>query len=260
MIQIQDAVVVVAHPDDEILWFSSILHQCKSVLVCFGPSATSQALVMDNYPLAKVKFLKLKESDAFGAANWNRPKEVDCGLRLPQPRRLRYQENAGRLLRILESELKQETLVFTHNPWGEYGHEEHVQVCRILWNLKQKLGFELYVNSYVSDRSAKLMSRNVDFLEGNPLMRETDRALAHRLKKLYVENDCWTWMDDHEWPQYESFYRVVSLNESVELDTALGFPMNHLPYKLHQGSIRKVVSKALPETVKSHIKRTCNIE
>ena len=35
MVQVQDAVMVVAHPDDEILWFSSILNQCKSVLVCF---------------------------------------------------------------------------------------------------------------------------------------------------------------------------------------------------------------------------------
>src|SRR5215510_2390733 len=100
MIRIQNAVAVVADPVDEILWFSSILDQCKSVLVCFGPSASSteswddgRAALMETYPLTKVKFLKLRESEAFGAANWNRPKEADCGLQLQRRRRSRYQEN-----------------------------------------------------------------------------------------------------------------------------------------------------------------------
>jgi hypothetical protein len=216
--------------------------------------------LMETYPLTKVKFLKLRESDAFGAANWNRPKEADSGLQLPRRRRSRYQENAGELLRILEAELKQESLVFTHNPWGEYGHEEHVQVCRILSNLKEKLGFELFVNSYVSDRSAKLMSKNVQLLESNPLMRETDRTLARRLKKLYLENDCWTWMDDHEWPEYESFFRVIQPTERIDSSTSTRRPLNYIPYNFNPGPIRKIASKALPESVKSHIKRTYNVE
>jgi LmbE family N-acetylglucosaminyl deacetylase len=267
MTPIQDAVVVVAHPDDEILWFSSILEQCKRVLVCFGPSATSteswddgRAALMDTYPLTKVKFLKLRESDAFGAANWNRPKEADSGLQLRRRRRSRYQENAGELRRILEVELNQESVVFTHNPWGEYGHEEHVQVCRILWDLKERIGFELFVTSYVSDKSVKLMSKNMHLLEGNPLVRETDTALAERLKKLYLEHDCWTWMDDHEWPQYESFYRIVESSEEVQPSALASFPLNYIPYNLAQGPIRKIASKALPESVKSHIKRTYNVD
>ena len=136
--------MVFAHPDDEILWFSSILHQCRSVLVCFGPSATSKeswdggrAVLMETYPLTKVRFLKVRQSDAFLAANWNKPKEADSGLQLRRRSSL-YEKNAEKLLPILEAELKYETLVFTHNPWGEYGNEEYVQVFRVLDEIKRK--------------------------------------------------------------------------------------------------------------------------
>ena len=121
--QMHDAVVVVAHPDDEILWFSSILRQCKSALVCFGASATSteswddgRAVMMDSYPLSKVRFLRLRQSDAFEAANWNKPREADCGLQLSRRESLSYETNAAELRRILKAELSRETLVFTHNP------------------------------------------------------------------------------------------------------------------------------------------------
>jgi len=268
MIEIQNAVMVVAHPDDEILWFSSILNQCKSVLVCFGPSATSKqswdsgrAVLMETYPLTKVRFLKLRESDAFEAANWNKPKETDSGLQLRRGRTSSlYEGNAEKLLRILEVELKHESLIFTHNPWGEYGHEEHVQVFRILTELQEKIGFDLFVNSYVSDRTVKLMSKYMHSLEGNPLVSETDKVLAHRLKNLYLENNCWTWMDDHEWPGHESFYRVTQPNEKVKLEKTASVLLNYITYNLNQSTLRKIASNILPTSVKSHIKQAYNVE
>jgi LmbE family N-acetylglucosaminyl deacetylase len=265
MIQIQKAVLVVAHPDDEILWFSSILDHCKSVLVCFGASATSKqswdsgrAVLMETYPLAKVRFLKVSQSDAFDAANWNQPKEADSGLQLRRRRRRTrslYRINAEKLLRILEVELKHESLVFTHNPWGEYGHEEHVQVFRVLMELKEKLGFDLFVNSYVSHRSVNLMSRCMHSLGGNPLVRETDRMLAHRLKNLYVENDCWTWIADYEWPEHESFYRVIRPSEGIELRTSASFPLNYITFDFNESVVTKIARKALPASARSRIKR-----
>jgi LmbE family N-acetylglucosaminyl deacetylase len=266
MVQVQNAVMVVAHPDDEILWFSSILNQCKSVLVCFGPSATSneswdsgRAVLMETYPLTKVRFLKIRQSDAFEAANWNKPKDADSGLQLRRRSSL-YEKNAEKLLRILEVELKHEKIVFTHNPWGEYGNEEHVQVFRVLTELKEELGFDLFVTSYVSDRSVKLMSRYVHSLEGKPLMRETNTMLIHRLKNLYLENNCWTFLADYEWPEYESFYRVTQPDERVDLGTSATFPLNYITYNFNRSQLRKIARKTLPAAVKSHIKRAYNVE
>ena len=251
MVHFHDAVLVVAHPDDEILWFSSILDHCKRVLVCFGPSATSaeswdagRAAVMESYPLAKAKFLKLRQSNAFEGANWNRPREADSGLHLRRRRaRGPYQRNARELRRILEEELNQENLVITHNPWGEYGNEEHVQVFRILMALQQELGFELFVDSYVSNRSVTLMARCEHSLQGNPVVRETDTAMAHRLKKLYLENGCWTWLDDYEWPEYESFYSVARPGGATGPATTASVPLNYITFTFNQSRLRKLASK-----------------
>ena len=267
MVEIQNAVMVVAHPDDEILWFSSILNQCKSVLVCFGPSATSKeswdggrAVLMETYPLTNVRFLKLRQSEAFQAANWSKPKETGSGLELRRRKRSLYEKNAETLLRILEVELKHESLVFTHNPWGEYGNEEHVQVFRVLAGLRASLGFDLFVNSYVSNKTAKLMSRSEPSLDDTPLVCETDTVLAQRLKNLYLENNCWTWMDDYDWPGYESFYRVGESDETADPRTRASVPLNHINQNFVHSPLKKLASKTLPTSVKSHIKRMYKID
>jgi LmbE family N-acetylglucosaminyl deacetylase len=267
LIQIQDAVMVVAHPDDEIIWFSSILDQCRSVLVCFGPSANSKrswdsgrAALMESYPLTKVRFLKLRQSNSFDAADWAKPTETRSGLQLRRRTRSAYAANAEELLHILEAELKHQTLVFTHNPWGEYGHEEHVQVFRILSKLKDKLGFDLYVDSYVSNKSASLMSTCLKSLEGHPLVRETNRPLAHRLKNQYLDNDCWTWTADYEWPEYESFYRVIKGFEGIGPPLSASVPLNYITGDFNRSLARKIARKAIPTSLRAGIKRALNIE
>jgi hypothetical protein len=210
---------------------------------------------METYPLTKVEFLKLRQSDAFDAANWNRPEEADSGLQLRRRTRSLYERNAEELLRILEMKLKRESLVFTHNPWGEYGHAEHVQVFRILSELKEKIGFDLCVTSYVSNRSAQLMSRNVHSLGGSPMVLKTNKTLAHRLKKLYMDNDCWTWIADYEWPEYETFYRHSPLIEGVATGTSASLPLNYITYNLKQNLIRKIARQHLPISMQSRIKR-----
>jgi hypothetical protein len=260
MTNIGEATLVVAHPDDEILWFSSILQHCKSVMVCFGPSATSaeswdpgRSVLMNSYPLGKVRFLKLRQSDAFESADWSRAKETGSGLQLRRTSPL-YENNAARLMRMLEMELPGETVVITHNPWGEYGNEEHVQVYRVLSILRERLGFELLVNSYVSNRSMNLMSRYRYSLAADTVMRETDRALAHRLKDRYLANDCWTWMPDYEWPEYESLYRVT--RDGRQPGTTASPPLNYLHHDFHQSPIRKLASRAVPAPLRTFIKST----
>jgi hypothetical protein len=201
----------------------------------------------------------LRQSDAFDAANWNRPREADCGLRLSRRKCVSYEKNAAELRRLLEAELRCESLVFTHNPWGEYGNEEHVQVYRVLTELKEELGFDLYVDSYVSDRSAKLMSRSAHSLDGHPLVHETNRALAHSLRNQYLENRCWTWLTDYEWPPCESFYHVANPIGGAESGAPLDLPLNYLTYRFKRGPMRKAAGLALPAPVKSRIKRACNV-
>jgi hypothetical protein len=126
----------------------------------------------------------------------------------------------------------------------------------VLARLKEKLGFDLRVNSYVSNRSAELMSRCLGMLEGNSQARETDRQLAQRLKSVYLENNCWTWEDAYQWPEYEFFYRIVQPNSRDELRTSASLPMNFLTRKFGQSRLEKEAKRVLPVSVRSHIKKT----
>ncbi|AEV71898.1 GlcNAc-PI de-N-acetylase [Mycolicibacterium rhodesiae NBB3] len=258
---VQNAILVAAHPDDEILWFSSIFDLCKSVIVCYGASASSKeswdvgrAQLMDTYPHGKVRFLKVRQSGGFDAANWYRPEEAESGLRLRGRVSAVYERNAEDLFRILISNLAPESVVITHNPWGEYGHEEHVQVFRVLQRLQERIGFDLFVDGYVSDRSAKLMKRSLHLLEGAPIVRETDRGLAHQLKNLYIEHDCWTFHDDFEWPEFEVFYRVRQPDGPVQ-KASVSVPLNLISRSFYVSPIKKLAKKLLPTSVQSAIRK-----
>lgn len=261
--QIEDAVVVVAHPDDEILWFSSILERCKSAIVCFGPSATSvesydqgRAAVIENYPLDKVRFLKLTQSDANGEGHWKRPS--DAGFRLRRPN-VSYEANRVKLVSALASLLEGERFVFTHNPWGEYGHEEHVQVFDVLAALKAQLGYELRVSGYVGKRSLKTMLKSSCTLDGPPLIMKTDQKLAGELRQLYLQNNCWTWREDNNWPDFEVFYRFNDLAGRCSTTRETTEPLNFISYELDQSLPRRVAGKLLPPAVKARLKRSLNL-
>ena len=128
-----------------------------------------------------------------------------------------------------------------------------------LTRLKEKLGFDLFTTSYVSDRTVKLMSRYVHSF-GDPLMLETNGMLVHRLKNLYLENNCWTFLADYEWPEYECFYRAIQPNKKIELGLPASLPLNYITYKFNRSRTWKIASKTLPTWVKSHIKRAYKVE
>jgi hypothetical protein len=128
---IADACLVVAHPDDEILWFSSIVSRVRSILVCFGDVPGNEAWSLGRaaaareYPLAQAEFLGITESLAFAGADWQYPVETRYGLEVaPSVRTLpgfdavRYRRNFERLVKEFEHRLTGAKTVLTHNPRG----------------------------------------------------------------------------------------------------------------------------------------------
>ena len=73
-----------------------------------------------------------------------------------------YRNNYDELKQRLEEKLRGYRNVFTHNPWGEYGHEEHVQVYRVVKDLQAQMRFNLWYSNYVSNKSFKLMLSHVE--------------------------------------------------------------------------------------------------
>jgi LmbE family N-acetylglucosaminyl deacetylase len=123
------------------------------------------------------------------------------------PGQARYDANFARLLSALRPVLAGAADVYTHNPWGEYGHPEHVQVHRAVAALQAELGFTLWFSNYVAPLSWGLAQR----LGAAPCWAEKrlvqpDIALAKRLRRVYLRHGVWTWSRLHRWPRTETFY------------------------------------------------------
>lgn len=209
----KDSVIVAAHPDDEVLWFSSVLARVDQVLLSYvaadsqpGWTAGRRASIAQ-YPLDNVGALELKESEVFLGVDWRDVSETDYGLAITEAgfSDTLYRENFSALLEGLRPRLAGIKNVFTHNPWGEYGHVEHVQVYRAVRSLQLELGFDLWFPTYFSKETMGLMDRHRALLEGDKITLSTDKERAGQIADLYKANDCWTWYDDYEWAETETF-------------------------------------------------------
>ena len=255
------SIIVSAHPDDEILWFCSLLTKVDSILFCFLDEIADPAFgerrknAVLHHPLKNVSALELA---SFGA--WN----PQC-LRSPQLTRYgidvaredgsnsahtkKYEENYYELREKLADVLKQYQNVITHNPWGEYGHEEHIQIYRAVSDLQKELGFDIWHSNYCSNRTLSLLLQNTHFAEEATF--PVDFGLAEQLMKYYEKNDCWTWYKDWQWPDHETFFRQVN-GASANRDNVSLVTLNMvlMPEMLPQCSKQTTQRKSLHSIVR----------
>lgn len=228
-----NSLIVAAHPDDELLWFNAILPQVDEVIVVYrafwaNPEiGDKRSAALAAFPRPGVSCLDVAESGAYGCANWLDPVESPFGLELSFESQMRewkrltklalskvgvtplrisersimeaYQRNFEVISERLRPRLHRDMNVFTHNPWGEYGHEEHVQVFRVLQNLQTEIGFKLWMSNYCTDRSLPLAMRYFERAPGPYIRLPTDTAFAEQVADVYKKHDCWTWADDWSW-------------------------------------------------------------
>lgn len=214
---LQQSVVVAAHPDDEVLWFSSTLAHVDQIILCFSgvgyrPDWTAgRRESLAEYPLDHMVCLDLDESEAFRGVDWSNPVITDYGLLISRRAvsGLTYKRNFERLRNKLRSLLAGCRNVVTHNPWGEYGHVEHVQVYRAIKSLQDELAFEIWYPNYCSNKSLVLMQLSMPRLGNVTQTLPTNKTLAQSIADIYKKNNCWTWYDDHEWCEEETFIRDV---------------------------------------------------
>ena len=208
-----NAVLVVAHPDDEALWFSSVLGSVRQLIVCFvdhdrnprlGP-ARRRALARHPIPH---RALGLSEPGTFNTVDWTAAVETESGLELrgaDEPTASRYRHNATALHGLLSEAVRPYANIITHNPWGEYGHPDHVQVHRVLSSIANRLGRPLWFSNYVSHVSLPLHLRYVSGFNRHYISRPTDVELGRRIAEIYRAERCWTWYDDFEWFDQDTF-------------------------------------------------------
>ncbi len=198
--------VVVAHPDDEVLWFGSILAEVGCVIIAFRDYdavpglGARRAAALAEMPYRQLTCLGLPEAGSLRRAAWSDPHLSEFGLALDAApvdaaAEARYRSNFTALRACLALELPAGATVVTHNPWGEYGHEDHVQVHRAVDSLRRDLGLSLWTTNYVSARSAALAARYAAGRETRILRQAIDLDFARAVADIYRRHDCWTWRD-----------------------------------------------------------------
>lgn len=208
--------LVVAHPDDEALWLSSAIADTDRIILCFGDlfarprdSAARRAAVAA-LPLRGLVSLDIPESGVLNSVDWVRPQPTPTGIAITEAAaRGRYEANYPRLVTALGNALAGAGAVYTHNPWGEYGHAEHIQVHRAVAALQGDIGYTIRFSNYVSRKSwplACLLSAQLSWSERRSL--SPDREIARRLMRAYRDHGIWTWNATHRWPRREILYGI----------------------------------------------------
>ena len=68
---LNNACLIVAHPDDEIIFASSIVKKVKKIIICFGENefkkniGKSRIKMIEDFPIHNIIFLNLKETNYF---------------------------------------------------------------------------------------------------------------------------------------------------------------------------------------------------
>jgi LmbE family N-acetylglucosaminyl deacetylase len=206
--------VVVAHPDDEILWLSSALKGADKIVFCFGDlfanpkRSAARRRAVAALALPNLTDLQIPESGTRKLVEWERAKPTPCGIEIAETEgRARYEANFAKLVAALRPVLVGCNNVFTHNPWGEYGHPEHVQVYRAVCALQAELGYTVWFSNYVASLSWPLARQLA--AQSCWTRRESHRPnafLARRWAWIYLRHGAWTWILSYRWPRRETLY------------------------------------------------------
>ena len=232
-----NSILIVAHPDDEILWFSSILKSVDLVIIVFSKVTDNEVWTSgrrkskQEYPLKNVVWLEIDEAGSFQSANWLDPQESDYGLKLRSNRKVQtaYRNNFKKIKTILIPYLERVENVFTHNPWGEYGNEEHCQIYKIMSDYKKKYGYNIWFPNLVSNKNIEIFKAYASLVSPNYISLATNKLLANRIKEIYQKNYCWTWYDNWEWRSEDVFF---SLNNCCSKSNGYSIPLNMVQVKM----------------------------
>ena len=215
------AAIVVAHPDDETLWLSSAIASARRVVFCFGAlferprDSRARERAVAAMPLPGLVNLAIPESGAGPALERPIPELTAAGIRIEDAAtRTRYESNYVKLFEALRTTLAGFREIYTHNPWGEYGHPEHIQVYRAVAALQPELRYAIWFSNYVGGASWALARR----LAGEVRCTERrivqpDRQMARTLMRVYRQHGAWTWSRAHRWPAEETLFCESPIEE-----------------------------------------------
>ena len=214
--------VVVAHPDDEALWLSSVLSSADRIVFGFGDvfnepeMSEARRRAVAALPLSGIINLGIPESGAGWKPTQVQPELTPSDIRIfDAAARARYESNYVKLLDGLRASLAGCRDVYTHNPWGEYGHSEHIQVYSAVTALQDELGYTVWFSNYVGGQNWNFVRRLAESLSWT--QRSTvkpDVTIARKLMRVYRHYGAWTYKRFRRSPSREVMYAQPPGNSS----------------------------------------------
>jgi LmbE family N-acetylglucosaminyl deacetylase len=213
-VQQPQSAVVVAHPDDEALWLSSVVTSVESVVFGFGAvwdkpqRSEARRKAVAALPLRAIVNLAIDESGVEWRSYLAKPELTPCGIRIFESAvQERYQANYAQLLEGLRPALAGCKDVYTHNPWGEYGHAEHIQVYRAVTALQEELGYTVWFSNYVGPGNwtfVRGLAQRLNWAQRRVV--KPDIVTARALMQVYRHHGARTWKSGYRWPAQEIMY------------------------------------------------------
>lgn len=173
MKKIIDKVLLVAHPDDEILWFNPSYFDHIFIVFCERsdkPNFGSRRIAaLQDHPLRdRITFLELPEP-----GYWKDPK------------RIRYFEETKVLLLEILQKLKAENEIheiYTHNETGEYGHDDHIMLSNCVAHVF-KDDCPIWMPLMKGEISKPIIT----------ITQEMNVVQFKEIRKIYIKHKVWTW-------------------------------------------------------------------
>ncbi len=165
--------MVVAHPDDEIIFGWMVLKEAKKILTCVSDARRKETpersdgrrrkALEEIGELLKIPVLCMGKDSNFSEKVTDKETE--------------------RMKSFLEWETRGMD-VFTHNEWGEYDHPDHIFLHNVVKSFKK----EFYCCDLDARKNRKLPG------EGTPC--KIDKELATCCRNIYRKHKCFAWTKD----------------------------------------------------------------
>jgi LmbE family N-acetylglucosaminyl deacetylase len=175
MINLNNLYIVVAHPDDEVIFGWLVLKQAKKIITVVGSSK------YDTYH-PKWRDIVLEEMGKFLGIEVINLHYEDCFSILSQNE-----------FQILFDKLKEVTkdseIIFTHNEHGDYGHPDH----KLLYQLVSKLNKRILVSNITDFGKDKTNFTPIKISGKELQVCKNDLDFYEKCYQIYLKNNCWTW-------------------------------------------------------------------
>lgn len=167
--------MILAHPDDEVIFGWMLLNQTKKIICCSSDMTNTSMPQWKNRKTALLEVGKIIRAEIYCLDYWS---PFSNWIKAEDKR---IEEFSKQILNLLN----EDDIIFSHNSWGEYKNEDHILINKIL--ISNNIKF------YFSDIAihCKPTISNEKFIK---LYKNRNLKLYNECKHIYQSYNCWTWI------------------------------------------------------------------